>query len=67
MIERLRQWLDERHMTQGALAEKLGLHPVYVRAILSGNDTLSAGFILRFAQVFGWELAGAIFNIERMP
>jgi len=62
MIEQLRAWLKEQHMTQAELASKMSFHPVYVRSVLSSTEKPSERFIGRFFVVFGAEATDRVFG-----
>ena len=61
MLERLRQFLTERKMTQRELASQMDLREEYLSRILAGKTPLTDAFIGRFAAAFGFDTAKAVF------
>lgn len=63
--ERLRKVIHHTGMTQKKFAEKIGVTPGYVTAVVNGFKDISGGFIEKFATKFGntynlaWLLVGS--------
>jgi len=62
MTKQLRDWMQAHHMSQTQLANRMGVTQAYISSILSGNRIITPGFIGRFAQAFGFDVAAEVFG-----
>lgn len=67
----VRQWMTDNGFTNSSMADKMGFSYEYIYKISTGASLASDAFKWRFAEVFGHDLAQAIFsnghNEEEVP
>lgn len=62
-LEKLRQFINERHMTQTELGRRLGYKsPTYMNKVFAGQIGVTGEMKWRFAQAFGAETAANLFT-----
>lgn len=66
-IEKLIQWMAEHHITHLQLARQMKWSPHVVLGALTGAWSLSDSFRWTFAKVYGFDVAGQIFDHKAPP
>ena len=66
MTEGLRQFLTDNNMTQREMAAQLGIAEEYLSRVLNGKTPVTPSFRGNFADVYGYEMAAAVFGNNKL-
>lgn len=65
-IARLQAWMNSNNYSMKRLAREMGISYISVYTMLIRREQLTNNFRWQFAQVFGWEEAGRLFESAPM-
>lgn len=66
-MEKLREFLKQRNLTQRDLAERMGISEEYLSRMITGKHSVTESFIGRFFRAFGPEDTQTVFGTVVTP